>query len=199
MNSRNNDAERGSPLDDAGQSAAGPDDARRDPARDTAAASGVDVTPPPVEDVEAAETAETADAGAAAGAVEPVVVPRWAQAALVAVTLFVLVALAWAAAPVLLTFVVAGIVALVINPLVELVQRTRMPRGLAIAVLIRPITNQVVAFQDDLPALIDSANASWPRCRPGSATTASASRSPPRARPPCTPCRRRCCEAPASH
>lgn len=166
MNGNNNDTERGSPLDDAGQSPAGADNATRDPARDTAATSDINVTAPPVEAV---------DASAAAGTVEPVVVPRWAQAVLVAVTLFVLVALAWAAAPVLLTFVVAGIVALVINPLVELLQRTRMPRGLAIAVvfvgffavlagviavLIRPITNQVVAFQDDLPALIDSANAS---------------------------------------
>jgi predicted PurR-regulated permease PerM len=103
-----------------------------------------------------------------------VVVPRWVQASLLTLALLVLIALAWAAAPVLLTFVVAGIIALVINTLVELLQRARVPRGLAIAavfvgffaalagvvaLLIRPITNQAVAFQDDPPALIDSANA----------------------------------------
>jgi predicted PurR-regulated permease PerM len=133
-------------------------------------------TPGKVTADDALSTHDSGDSRSAGQAdVEPVVVPRWVQASLLTLALLVLIALAWAAAPVLLTFVVAGIIALVINPLVELLQRARVPRGLAIAavfvsffaalagvvaLLIRPITNQAAAFQDDLPALIDSANAS---------------------------------------
>ena len=107
--------------------------------------------------------------------VEPVVVPRWVQPVVVAVALFALAGVAQAAAPVLLLFLVAGVFALIINPLVTLLQRARIPRGLAIAVvfalffatlagsvalLVRPVSDQVAALEDDLPRLVASANTS---------------------------------------
>jgi predicted PurR-regulated permease PerM len=110
--------------------------------------------------------------------VEPVVVPRWVQAVVVAVALFALAGLARAAAPVVLVFLVAAVLALIINPLVTRLQGRWVPRGIAIAavfaaffaalagivaLLVRPVTAQVVAFQADLPRLVDSANTSLAR------------------------------------
>jgi predicted PurR-regulated permease PerM len=103
----------------------------------------------------------------------PVVVPRWIQ--LIALPLLVVGAyeLAKAAGPVLLIFIVAAIIALILHPLVGFVQRARLPRGLAIAVvylgffsvlaaggtlLANPVSNQVSAFRDDIPKIVDSAN-----------------------------------------
>jgi predicted PurR-regulated permease PerM len=124
------------------------------------------------------ESAElTAAGGEPAGlaAVQPVVVSRLVQAVAVGVALFGLAALIRAAAPVVMLFVVAAVVALVINPLVVLLQRCRLPRGVAIgvvfvaffaaiggviAVLTRPVANQVAVFRDNLPELIASANGS---------------------------------------
>jgi predicted PurR-regulated permease PerM len=105
--------------------------------------------------------------------VEPVVVPRWVQALVVGVALFALAGLARAAAPVLLVFLIAAVISLIINPLVTMVQRARIPRGIAIgvvfagffaalagavALLVRPVAGQVAAFQADLPRLVASAN-----------------------------------------
>lgn len=107
--------------------------------------------------------------------VEPVVVPRWVQAVVVGVALFALAGLARAAAPVLLVFLVAAVISLIINPLVTVVQRAGIPRGIAIgvvfvgffaalagavALLVRPVAGQVAAFQADLPRLVASANTS---------------------------------------
>lgn len=107
--------------------------------------------------------------------VEPVVVPRWVQAVVVGVALFALAGLAQAAAPVLLVFLVAAVISLIINPLVTVVQRAGIPRGIAIgvvfagffagltgavALLVRPVAGQVAAFQADLPRLVASANTS---------------------------------------
>jgi predicted PurR-regulated permease PerM len=105
----------------------------------------------------------------------PVVVPRWIQ--LVGLPLLVLgvYEVAKAAGPVLLIFIVAAITALILQPLVGFVQRARAPRGLAIAVvylgffsvlfaggvlLANPVSDQVTAFRDDIPKIVDSANAS---------------------------------------
>lgn len=115
------------------------------------------------------------DDAPAAVRVEAVVVPRWVQAIVVAVALFVLTVVARAAAPVLMIFLIAAVVALIVNPLVTLLERARVPRGIAIglvfvafvaalsgavALLVRPVVAQVSEFQADLPRLIDSANAS---------------------------------------
>src|SRR5690349_731108 len=64
--------------------------------------------------------------------VEPVVVPRWIQL----VTLPLIVVGAWAlaraAGGVLLLFVVATLIALLLNPFVTLLRRGGFPRGLAV-------------------------------------------------------------------
>ncbi len=103
----------------------------------------------------------------------PVVIPRWIQLVLLPIALLGLWALARAAGSVFLIFLVAGVLALVLNPLVTLVQRARLPRGVAvlavflaffaamgggIALLISPVSNQVVSFQRDVPELVSSAN-----------------------------------------
>ncbi len=118
---------------------------------------------------------ELADRGEAA-AVEPprVVVPRWVQLVLLPVSLLALWALARAAGKVLVLFVVAAVIALILNPLVAFLQRrTRLPRGLAVLavylaffltlagvgfLLANPISNQVRTFTQNLPHIVDEAN-----------------------------------------
>jgi predicted PurR-regulated permease PerM len=138
-----------------------------------------EIAPPEAEASEVGQpVGEDSGAGSAVTSpvrVEPVVVPRWVQAIVVAVALFGLAALARAAAPVLLIFLVAAVIALIVNPLVTVLQRARVPRGLAIgvvfvvffavlagavALLVRPVAAQISAFQADFPRLIDSANTS---------------------------------------
>ena len=70
-------------------------------------------------------------------------------------------------------FIVAGLIALILNPAVAFLQRRRLPRGLAvlavylgffltlagIGVLVaNPISNQVRTFTNNLPHLVDEAN-----------------------------------------
>jgi predicted PurR-regulated permease PerM len=109
------------------------------------------------------------------GRVEPVVIPRWMQAVGLTVALLGISALGRASRPVLVLFIVASVIALILNPLVKLLQRVGLPRGAAIAVvllgffaavagtvalLVNPVSDQIRALQGDLPALIDNANAS---------------------------------------
>src|SRR5688572_28668722 len=99
-------------------------------------------------------------------------VPRWIQ--LIAVPLLVLglSAAALAAGPVLLLFAIAGVLALILDPVVRLIQRAYVPRGLAVALayvgfwsavvgggilLAAPIGNQIEVFQEHRPDYIDSA------------------------------------------
>jgi predicted PurR-regulated permease PerM len=112
---------------------------------------------------------------------EPVVVPRWIQLVVLPLALLALYALARAAQTVVLVFLIATVIALILNPLVKRVQRPlgtrglRLPRGLAVAavyggffvvlagaglLLVNPVTDQVQAFQKDVPDLVDSANTS---------------------------------------
>jgi predicted PurR-regulated permease PerM len=103
----------------------------------------------------------------------PVVVPRWIQLVVLPLLVLAAYALAKAAGPVLLIFIVAAIIALILHPLVGFVQRARLPRGLAVAVvylgffsalaaggvlLANPVSKQVTAFRDDIPTIVDSAN-----------------------------------------
>lgn len=105
--------------------------------------------------------------------VPPVVVPRWVQVVFVLLAALALYSLARAAGQVLLIFVIAAIIALILNPGVALVQRLRVPRGLAVLtvylaffltvggvgiLLSAPISNQVKALNRDLPTLTNSAN-----------------------------------------
>jgi predicted PurR-regulated permease PerM len=108
-------------------------------------------------------------------AAEPprVVVPRWVQ--LVGLPLLVLAgwALAKAAGKVVLLFIIAGLIALILNPAVSFVQRGRVPRGLAVlavyvaffvglagigVLLANPISNQVRTFTNNLPTIVNEAN-----------------------------------------
>jgi predicted PurR-regulated permease PerM len=101
------------------------------------------------------------------------VVPRWMQLVLLPLALLFLWALANAAGKVLLLFVVAGVIALILNPAVAFVQRPRIPRGVAVLavylaffltlvgigfLLANPVSNQVRAFVHNVPALINEAN-----------------------------------------
>src|SRR3954470_1246359 len=104
--------------------------------------------------------------------VEPVVVPRWIQ--LVALPLIVLGAwaLARAAGGVLLLFIVAALVALLLNPFVALLRRVGFPRGVAVlavflgliivvgcivALLANPIADQVSSIQRHVPGYVRDA------------------------------------------
>jgi predicted PurR-regulated permease PerM len=118
---------------------------------------------------------ELVDKGA--GVVPPVpprvVVPRWVQLVVLPLALLALWALAHAAGKVLLIFIVAALIALILNPAVALLQRSRLPRGLAVLavylaffltlagigfLLANPIVHQVQTFSRNLPTLIDEAN-----------------------------------------
>lgn len=103
---------------------------------------------------------------------EPVVISRWVQAVALPLALLALYALARAAKDVVLIFLIAGVIALIVNPLVSLVKRTRIPRGLAVfvvylvffavivgivALLISPVTSQVEHFQRDVPSITKNA------------------------------------------
>jgi predicted PurR-regulated permease PerM len=104
-----------------------------------------------------------------------VIVPRWVQLVTLPLLVLAVWALARAAGVVLLIFIVAAVTALILNPMVTVVQRTRLPRGLAVAivylglfftvtalgyVLSGPIADQVRSFQRDVPDFVDDANAS---------------------------------------
>jgi putative heme transporter len=104
-----------------------------------------------------------------------VVVPRWVQLVLLPLGLLALWALARAAGKVLLIFVVAAVIALILNPAVAFLQRSRLPRGLAVLavylaffltltgvgfLLANPISHQAETFAHNLPTLIDEANRS---------------------------------------
>jgi predicted PurR-regulated permease PerM len=96
------------------------------------------------------------------------------QLVLLPISLLALWALARAAGKVLVLFVVAAVIALILNPLVAFLQRrTRLPRGLAVLavylaffltlagvgfLLANPISNQVRTFTENLPHIVDEAN-----------------------------------------
>jgi predicted PurR-regulated permease PerM len=104
----------------------------------------------------------------------PVVVPRWIQAVTLPLGILGAYALLRAAGPVTLIFVVAALLALLLNPFVALLQqRARFPRGLAVltvylalivivgalvAILADPIGDQAAAFTDAVPGVVDDAN-----------------------------------------
>jgi predicted PurR-regulated permease PerM len=108
-------------------------------------------------------------------AVAPVVVPRWIQLVLLPLALLGVFALLRAAGAVFLLFTVAALIALLLNPFVTLLRRARFPRGVAVltvyasvlvvlgglgVLLSTPVSDQVSAFRDSVPGLVDDANAS---------------------------------------
>ncbi len=106
-------------------------------------------------------------------AVAPVVVPRWIQLVLLPLVLLGVWALARAAGPVLLLFMISGLIALLLNPFVTILRRARFPRGAAVGtvflvlvlalagaglLLSEPISNQISSFRDQVPEIVDDAN-----------------------------------------
>jgi predicted PurR-regulated permease PerM len=124
----------------------------------------------------AAEPAATSEAPAAQPAAGParVTVPRWIQLVALPLALLALWALARASGKVLLIFIVAAVIALILNPPVSFLQRrTRVPRGFAVlavylaffltlagtgVLLANPISNQVRTFTHNLPTIRNEAN-----------------------------------------
>jgi predicted PurR-regulated permease PerM len=104
--------------------------------------------------------------------VPPVVVPRWVQMVMLPLGLLALWALARAAGSILLVLIVAGIVALILAPLVRTLERA-MPRGLAITLvyigffllvatvgflLANPVASQITTFERNIPQIAADAN-----------------------------------------
>jgi predicted PurR-regulated permease PerM len=102
-----------------------------------------------------------------------VVVPRWVQLVLLPLAVLALWVLAKAAGKVLVIFIVAGLIALILNPAVALLHRSRLPRGLAVLavyvaffltlagigfLLANPISDQVRTFAGNLPHIVAEAN-----------------------------------------
>lgn len=130
--------------------------------------SGVQVSPP--------EAPEKPEPEAVQPAPERVVVPRWVQLVVLPLALLALWALARAAGKVLLIFIVAAVIALILNPAVAFLQkRARIPRGLSVLavylafflalvgigfLLANPISNQVQSFTREVPHLVQEANVS---------------------------------------
>jgi predicted PurR-regulated permease PerM len=101
-------------------------------------------------------------------------VPRWIQLVMLPLAVLFLWALLRAAGPVLLLFVIAALIALLLNPLVTLLRRARIPRGLAVllvmaglvgsvvlvgVILSNPVSSQVSEFRNNVPRIVDDANA----------------------------------------
>jgi len=119
--------------------------------------------------------ADTAPPTVRAQLVQPVVVPRWVQLVLLPLGVFGVWALLSAAGPVIIIFLIAAVIALILNPIVRvLTGRLRFPRGLAVATvylgffvalaaiviaLANPVSDQAVSFQKDVPGIVDDANA----------------------------------------
>jgi len=108
-------------------------------------------------------------------AVEPkrAVVPRWVQLVLLPLAVLALWAIAKAAGKVLLLFIIAAIIALILNPPVSFLQRRRLPRGLAVltvylafflalagagVLLASPVSKQAQTFANNLPQIVNEAN-----------------------------------------
>jgi predicted PurR-regulated permease PerM len=102
-----------------------------------------------------------------------VVLPRWVQLVLLPLALVGLWALARAAGNVLLILIAASVIALILNPLVRVLQRRGLPRGVAILLiylgmvaalfgigvfLANTVSDQVEKFQHNLPSIIRHAN-----------------------------------------
>ena len=66
--------------------------------------------------------------------VPPVVVPRWVQLVLLPLAVVGAYIVLRAAGPGLLLFLIVGLIALLLNPVVAFVQRRHIPRGAAVAI-----------------------------------------------------------------
>src|SRR6476469_10098999 len=78
--------------------------------------------------------------------VEPVLVPRWVQLVLLPVAIAGAYLVLAKAVHVRLLFTIAGLIALFLNPLVTLVQRARIPRGAAVAIVMVSVVGFAVGL-----------------------------------------------------
>jgi predicted PurR-regulated permease PerM len=123
---------------------------------------------------EAANSLDEVGEDAPPARTEPVLVPRWVQMALLPVGIAAAYLFLHAAGNILLLFIIAGLIALLLNPFVALLQKLRIPRGAAVGIvmitviacltgigflLASPISDQVSSFQHDVPRYVDDANA----------------------------------------
>jgi predicted PurR-regulated permease PerM len=105
--------------------------------------------------------------------IPPVILPRWVQLVLLPLAIIGVVATLQAAGPVVLLFIIAAIIALLLNPFVSVLRRAGLPRGPAVLVVMlsvvlvvvalgvlvaNPVSDQVSAFQRSVPDLVDEAN-----------------------------------------
>ena len=105
---------------------------------------------------------------------DTVIVPRWVQLVVLPLGVLAAWALARAAGPVLLLFIIASLIALLLNPLVTVLRRVGLPRGVAVFTVIgglvlsavgvgflvaNPIADQVSTFSANVPDYVDDANA----------------------------------------
>jgi predicted PurR-regulated permease PerM len=135
-------------------------------------ASSSEIVPDPVLGTPTPDGGGETDRPPVAAVVPSVVVPRWVQLVLLPIALLGLWALARAAGSVLLILIVAAVIALILAPLVRLLERV-MPRGLAIllvyvggfavlagigVLLASPVTSQITRFEHNVPQIIASAN-----------------------------------------
>jgi len=120
------------------------------------------------------EERRLADSTAQAQAEPPrVVIPRWVQLVLLPISILALWVVLKAAGKVVMLFIVAGLIALILNPAVSFLQRSRLPRGLAVLavylaffltlagigfLLANPISQQVRTFSNNLPHIVEEAN-----------------------------------------
>ena len=103
----------------------------------------------------------------------PLVIPRGVQLVLLLVGLLALWVAARAARQVVEIIIVASFIALILNPFVSFLTRQRVPRGIAIPLtyltllivlagigflLAQPISDQINAFQRNVPTLVREAN-----------------------------------------
>lgn len=100
--------------------------------------------------------------------------PRWVQLVMLPLIVLGAYGLARAAGPVLLLFIIAGLIALLLNPFVTVLRRRGLPRGVSvllvfvglitvltgIGILVSdPIADQVSSIQRNVPDYVDEANA----------------------------------------
>ncbi|HEX4109004.1 MAG TPA: AI-2E family transporter [Solirubrobacteraceae bacterium] len=129
----------------------------------------------PTEDEPAVAELEAPGPAPPRGAVPKVLVPRWIQLVSLPLTVIGLVLVIRAAKGVVLLFVVAGVIALILNPVVAFLQRRSLPRGIAVlAVYVgffitlaaigffvsSAVVDQINSFAKDVPHLIKHANRS---------------------------------------
>ena len=136
--------------------------------------TGVDALGEPGDPAERApKTPQSPALGQDPVAPPPVVVPRLVQLVVVALAVLGLWALARATGTVLLILLGASTIALILNPLVRLLHRHHIPRGLAIlliyfagfafiggvgVLLSQPVSTQVSRLERNVPQYIDKAN-----------------------------------------